>query len=88
MAAALSLFLKLIPLYITVMLGWVAGRYLEASGRHIAGIMLYIVTPSVVFSGVMAAPLTPAVIFLPFLTFGLASLLGIVQLKLARKLRS
>ncbi|AOY90061.1 transporter [Marinobacter salinus] len=86
MAAALTLFLKLIPLYITVMLGWVAGRYLEASGRHIAGIMLYIVTPSVVFSGVMAAPLTPAVIFLPFLTFGLASLLGIVQLKLARKL--
>lgn len=85
MAAALALFIKLIPLYVTVALGWVAGRYLEASGRHIAGIMLYIVTPSVVFSGVMAAPLSPEVIFLPFLTFGIASLLGIVQLRLARK---
>ncbi|SFN00109.1 AEC family transporter [Marinobacter pelagius] len=86
MAAALALFLKLIPLYVTVALGWIAGRYLEASGKHIAGIMLYIVTPSVVFSGVMAAPLSPEVVLLPFLTFSICSVLGLVQLKLARRL--
>ncbi|WP_375170897.1 AEC family transporter [Marinobacter sp.] len=86
MAAALALFFKLIPLYVTVALGWVAGRYLEASGKHIAGIMLYIVTPSVVFSGVMAAPLSPEVIALPFLTFALCSLLAVVQLRIARRL--
>ncbi|PHQ15797.1 AEC family transporter [Marinobacter profundi] len=85
MAAALALFIKLIPLYVTVALGWIAGRYLEASGRHIAGIMLYIVTPSVVFSGVMVAPLSTEVILLPFLVFGLSSVLGLVQLKLAKK---
>ncbi|MCG7198564.1 AEC family transporter [Marinobacter pelagius] len=85
MAAALALFLKLIPLYVTVVLGWVSGRYLQASGKHIAGIMLYIVTPSVVFSGVMAAPLSPEVILLPFLVFGLSSVLGLVQLKLAKR---
>ncbi|PCM44768.1 AEC family transporter [Marinobacter sp. ANT_B65] len=85
MAAALALFIKLLPLYVTVALGWVAGRYLDASGKHIAGIMLYIVTPSVVFSGVMAAPLSAEVIFLPFLVFGLSSVLGILQLKLARR---
>lgn len=85
MAAALALFLKLIPLYVTVALGWVSGRYLQASGKHIAGIMLYIVTPSVVFSGVMAAPLSPEVILLPFLVFGLSSVLGLVQLKLAKR---
>ncbi|GAA0843468.1 AEC family transporter [Marinobacter szutsaonensis] len=85
MAAALALFLKLIPLYVTVALGWISGRYLQASGKHIAGIMLYIVTPSVVFSGVMAAPLAPEVILLPFLVFALSSILGIVQLKLAKR---
>ncbi|WP_372981900.1 AEC family transporter [Marinobacter sediminum] len=85
MAAALALFFKLIPLYVTVALGWLAGRYLEASGKHIAGIMLYIVTPSVVFSGVMAAPLSAEVIFLPFLIFGVSCVLGVVQLKLARR---
>ena len=85
MAAALALFLKLIPLYLTVTLGWIAGRFLEASGKHIAGIMLYIVTPSVVFSGVMAAPLTPEVIALPFLVFSLSTVLALVQLKLAKR---
>ncbi|MEP4468315.1 AEC family transporter [Marinobacter alexandrii] len=85
MAAALALFFKLIPLYVTVALGWLAGRYLEASGKHIAGIMLYIVTPSVVFSGVMAAPLSPEVIFLPFLIFTMSCVLGVLQLKLAKR---
>lgn len=85
MAAALALFIKLIPLYITVALGWVAGRYLEASGKHIAGIMLYIVTPSVVFSGVMAAPLSAEVILLPFLVFGFATVLAIAHFQWARR---
>lgn len=85
MAAALALFYKLLPLYVTVLLGWIAGRYLEASGRHIAGIMLYIVTPSVIFAGVMAAPLSPAVILLPVLTFSLCSALGIVHLAIAKR---
>ena len=85
MAAALALFYKLLPLYITVALGWVAGRYLQASGKHIAGIMLYIVTPSVVFSGVMAAPLSPEVILLPLLVFTLCTVLGLVHMKIARR---
>ncbi|TGN40441.1 AEC family transporter [Marinobacter confluentis] len=85
MAAAFALFYKLLPLYVTVLLGWIAGRYLEASGRHIAGIMLYIVTPSVIFSGVMAAPLSPAVILLPVLTYSLCSVLGILHLAVAKR---
>ncbi|KPQ03194.1 AEC family transporter [Marinobacter sp. HL-58] len=85
MAAAFALFLKLIPLYVTVALGWLARRYLEASGKHIAGIMLYIMTPSVVFSGVMAAPLSTEVILLPVLTFGLCTVIGVAHLWLARR---
>lgn len=85
MAAALALFYKLIPLYITVVMGWVAGRYLEASGRHIAGIMLYMITPSVVFYGTMKAPLSPEVIALPLLTFGLSTAVGVGHLLLARR---
>ncbi|MBS3803250.1 MAG: AEC family transporter [Oleiphilaceae bacterium] len=85
MTAALALFLKLIPLYITVFLGWIAGRYLEASGKHIAGIMLYIITPSVIFYGVMKTPLSTAVIFLPLLTFSLSTLIGVSHLYIARR---
>lgn len=84
MAAALALLFKLFPLYITVALGWLAGRFLQASGSHIAGIMLYIVTPSVVFSGVMNAPLSASVIMLPFLVLGFCTLLGVTHLLVAR----
>lgn len=86
MAAALALLIKLLPLYITVALGWVAGRYLEVSGKHIAGMMLYIVTPSVVFSGVMAAPLTMEIILLPLLVFGFCTLIALLHMTIARKL--
>lgn len=86
MAAAFALFLKLIPLYVTVTLGWIAGRYLEASGKHIAGIMLYIMTPSVVFSGVMAAPLSAEVILLPFLTFTMCCVIGFLHLVIAKRI--
>ncbi|OEY65522.1 AEC family transporter [Marinobacter sp. X15-166B] len=85
MTAALALLYKLTPLYITVLLGWIAGRFLDASGRHIAGIMLYIVTPSVVFSGVMAAPLSAEVILLPVLVFCLCSVIGGAHLWLAQR---
>jgi predicted permease len=85
MAAALALLFKLLPLYVTIVLGWLAGRYLEASGKHIAGIMLYIITPSVIFSGVMAAPLSPEVILLPVLTFSLCTLIGVAHLLLAKR---
>ncbi|WP_152205190.1 AEC family transporter [Marinobacter changyiensis] len=86
MAAAFILLFKLLPLYITVALGWVAGRYLEASGRHIAGIMLYIITPSVIFYGVMKAPLSAEVILLPLLTFLLSTVIGVAHLIIGRRL--
>ena len=85
LAAVFGLFYTLLPLYVTVALGWVAGRYLQASGRHIAGIMLYIVTPSVVFSGVMRAPLSLEVVLLPFLVLGFCSVIGIGHLMIARR---
>ncbi|MEQ5835358.1 AEC family transporter [Marinobacter sp. NFXS9] len=88
MDVVLSLFVKLLPLYITVALGWVAGRYLEASGRHIAGIMLYIVTPSVIFSGVMAAPLTPEVLLMPVIVFGFCTGVSLLHLAIGKRILS
>lgn len=76
MAVVLSLLLKMLPLYATVALGWVAGRYLEVSGRNIAGLMLYIITPLVIFNGVLVAPLTPAVVALPAIVWLICALLG------------
>ncbi len=85
MIAALALLYKLMPLYIMVALGWVAGRYLDATGRNIAGIMMYIILPAVVFYGVMSAPLSAEVVLLPFLVLGLCSVLGVLHLIIAKR---
>ena len=85
MAVVFSLLLKLIPLYITIGLGWLAGRFLQVSGRHIAGMMLYIITPSVVFSGVMNAPLSPEVLLLPVLVWCICLGLGLLFLTIGRR---
>lgn len=85
MIAALALLYKLMPLYIMIALGWVAGRYLDATGRNIAGIMMYIILPAVVFYGVMSAPLSAEVVLLPFLVLGLCSVLGVLHLIIAKR---
>ncbi|MBK1671867.1 transporter [Ectothiorhodospira shaposhnikovii] len=85
MTATFSLLTQLLPLYITIVLGWLAGRYLNASGGHIAGIMLYIITPSVIFAGVMHAPLSPSVLLLPVMVFAFCTLIALSHLYLARR---
>ncbi|MCG5499779.1 AEC family transporter [Ectothiorhodospira lacustris] len=85
MTATFSLLTQLLPLYITIVLGWLAGRYLNASGGHIAGIMLYIITPSVIFAGVMHAPLSPGVLLLPVMVFAFCTLIALSHLYLARR---
>jgi malate permease and related proteins len=86
MQAALALLYQMLPLYLTVVLGWVAGRYMGIGGRNLAGVMMYIILPSVVFLGVMNAPLTTEVILLPFIVLGFCSCLGLLHLVAARRL--
>ena len=86
MAVVLSLASKLLPLYVTIVLGWIAARFLHTGGRHIAGLMLYIITPSVVFSGVMNAPLTGSILLLPLLVWGVCLLVGLTFLTLGKRI--
>ncbi|MFE8070843.1 AEC family transporter [Marinobacteraceae bacterium S3BR75-40.1] len=86
MAVATALLVKLIPLYLLIVLGWLAGRFVGARGEHIAPLMMYFVTPAVVFSGVMSAPLTPQVLLLPLLVWATCVVMSLVFLKLGKGL--
>ncbi len=69
MTVFLELLIKLLPLYITMGLGYLSARWFASKSEHFAGLMLYIITPIVFFSGVMGTPLKPEAIFIPLLVW-------------------
>jgi predicted permease len=69
MAVFWTLFLKVFPLYLTISLGYLAGKYLHVKKEIIAPLLIYIIVPIIVFNGVATTPLTLQHISLPFVFF-------------------
>ncbi len=82
----LTLLVKLAPLYLLIGLGYIGGRFLEVESRHFAGLMIYIITPIVIFSGTLQAEISPAVILVPLWMWILSALNGGGFLLLGRRL--
>lgn len=64
-----TLILKLLPLYIIIFLGYLAGKKLKVQKESIAPLLIYVISPVVVFSGVVSINLTGPIISLPLLYF-------------------
>lgn len=62
-----TLLTKLLPLYAIVLLGYIAGKYLQVQKESIAPILIYIIAPVIIFYGVVTTDLDRALISLPFL---------------------
>lgn len=75
MAVFLALILKIIPLYLLIALGFVAGRYLKVSKETIAKLLIYIIAPAVIFNSVFTTPIAANVLALPVLFFALCSIM-------------
>ncbi len=70
-----TLLLKIIPLYFIILLGYIAGRKLHIKKDSIAHLLIYIIAPVVVFTGVSKADISAGALSLPMLFFCLASIL-------------
>lgn len=70
-----TLFLKIIPLYCIILLGYIAGRKLHVKKESIAPLLIYIIAPVVVFTGVSKADISAGTLSLPLFFFCLASTL-------------
>jgi hypothetical protein len=73
-----TLILKIIPLYILIGLGYIAGRYLNASKETVAKLLIFIITPIVIFHSVFTTPIAANVLSLPILFFILCCFICIV----------
>lgn len=83
MSLFLAIFLKLLPLYALIALGYLAGRRLKAERHTVASLLFYILLPIVIFTGVMKTPIDSGVLLLPVVLFAVSSLLCAIVYRLA-----
>lgn len=77
---------KIIPLYMNIGLGFIAGKTLDTSRETIAKIMFYIINPIIIFNGVMNVNLDASVLSLPVLTFILSSSLCLIFFEITKNI--
>ena len=78
MTLFLTIFLKLIPLYLMILLGYISSRFLSVQKESIGKLLIYIIAPVVIFYGTYTAKLDPVYFFLPVLFFSIACIIALV----------
>jgi predicted permease len=71
-----TIFYKVVPLYITIALGFIAGKLLKVDRSSIASTLFYLISPLVFFYSIAKAPIDVSVITLALITFLIASFIG------------
>lgn len=79
----LTLLAKLFPLYVNILLGYLAGKFLNVKKETIAPLLIYIIVPVVIFAGVVNTKLNLNVIFIPILFFIMGSSIALLAFYLA-----
>ncbi len=78
-----QIFNSIIPLYLIIFLGYIAGKSLKIEKQTITEILFYIITPIVTFSGILNVKFDPSLTLLPFLVFIISCLMCVIVQKLA-----
>src|SRR3989338_368084 len=73
----ITLFIKIIPLYILILLGFIASRKLNAKKETIASILIYIIVPVIVFNSITSAKINFELLLLPLIFFICCSGMGL-----------
>jgi predicted permease len=77
------LLFKLMPFYILIFLGYIGGKYLHIKKESIATILLYFISPVVIFNGIFTTALSLSTFSIPVLYFLLCSITTAVAYILA-----
>jgi predicted permease len=77
---------NIIPLYILIALGFIAGRWLDVNLPSMATIAIYILAPIVNFGAMAQMKFTPEYIALPIIFFIGSSIIGIISYLSAKKI--
>ncbi len=79
-----ALLVKIIPLYFIILFGFLAGKFLNAKKETIASILIYIISPIIVFSGAIKTEITASNLSLPVVIFLFCSFMAVLFLFLSK----
>lgn len=86
MSVFFLLLFKILPLYFLILLGFIAGKNLNAKKESIAPILIYIITPVIVFNSILKTDMQAQYLFLPITFFCCCTIMCLVFYKLGAKL--
>lgn len=81
-----DLFLRLLPLWGLIGVGFLARRLLGIGNRDVGALLLYLLSPAIIFQGIYQSALVPAMLALPVLSFTLATLFAWSAFRLAGRI--
>lgn len=81
----LTLLSKILPLYVIILMGFLAGKLFNPHRDTIGKILFYLITPLVIMGGVVNTKLSVSVLILPILTFSIGSLLCLFFYALSKR---
>jgi predicted permease len=80
MTLFLTLLGKILPLYLSVLLGYISTKFFDCQKQTIAKILLYILAPLIVFNATISVEIIPSVLFLPLFFFVLSVVIAFIAL--------
>lgn len=86
MPFAVTFAIKLLPLYFNILLGYIAGKKLQANQETISKMMFYMINPIIIFNGVLFTEFNAGILALPLLTFIISCTLCLVFYWLSRRM--
>lgn len=86
MPFAFTFAIKLLPLYFNILLGYIAGKKLQANQETISKLMFYMISPLIIFNGVIHTKLNAIILSLPILTFVISCTLCVIFYRFSRKI--
>lgn len=73
MHLCLPFFMKVVPLYMNILLGYIAGKAFDANRETVSKLMLYIFVPLIILNGVSNTQLNVNILSLPLIIFGICT---------------
>lgn len=68
----LTLFLKILPLYTLILLGFIAGKFLHVKKESVATLVIYLVTPVIFFNGIYTTHISLSTLSTPIVVFAIS----------------